>query len=77
MTMMAEAVSSWPARTEKSYVSGGHVRGDEAPGVRDSSEIIVGHGQTEKEARGRKKKRGRNSGKLGYKTLENYGWVLY
>ena len=30
MTMMAEAVSSWPARTEKSYVSGEHVRGDEA-----------------------------------------------
>ena len=66
---MAEAVSSWRPGTEKSYVGTWKLGAGSLWQLRDRSEIIVRPRRTKKE-------RGRNSGKLGYKTLENYGWVL-
>ncbi len=49
---MAEAVSSWRPKSEKSYVGREHVRGDVLPAVRGSSEIFL-RPQTDKEGRKR------------------------
>ncbi len=49
MRVMAEAVSSWVAGTEKSYVGTKHVRWDMAPGVQDIYKLPNGSRATKTE----------------------------